>query len=330
VKWRRQKKDAGEQIKISIPEIWSDENGIALRGWVLTENGPPDELEVLLDGEPIPVVGWHDRHAVVEKYPEFNSGPRCGFWAYAPRAQAHKLLVRAKTGNRTKSKKWTVQAKATAPPAGESALFETFRQSANGGSLKVLEVGSRVVVPGSASRRALFSGARSYTGFDIYPDDNTDVVGDAHRLSAYFSEPFDAIFSLAVFEHLAAPWLVATEINRSLALGGLTFHQTHFAFPLHEQPADYWRFSEQGLRALFSPAFGFEVIASESTTPVRLHPADRSPHLLHLPSQPAFIHVSILAKKIHQLDATPTTDGNNRALADHAAANVPYPKPKSS
>src|ERR1043165_6505721 len=72
-------------------------------------------------------------------------------------------------------------------------------------------------------------------------------VGDAHELSKFFGTEFDAVFSLAVFEHFAMPWVVAAEINKVLKIGGLTFHSTHFAFPLHERPWDFWRYTGQSL-----------------------------------------------------------------------------------
>jgi len=308
VNWRRKTGSHAAEARISIPEVWSDENGIALRGWILTQDGPPDNLEIFLGDQRIPVVGWHERPDIVAKHPEFTSGPKCGFRAYLPRSPAYDFRIEARTGDQVVSKNWTVRPEANvhAPATSEPGLLERFRSRVNDEHLTLLEIGSRVVVPGSVSKRSLFPGAASYTGFDFYPDQNTDVVGDAHRLSSFFTERFDAVLSLAVLEHLAMPWVVAMEINKVLRIGGLTFHQTHFAFPLHEQPADYWRFSEQGLRALFSPALGFEVLGCESTGPVRLHPDQRTPELLHLPTQPAFIHVAILAKKIAGIDTSKT------------------------
>src|SRR5258708_27187495 len=80
--------------------------------------------------------------------------------------------------------------------------------------LRILEIGSREVTGPSISRRE-FSKAE-YVGFDFYPGDNVDVVGDAHRLSSYFAgdEKFDIIYSSACFEHFAMPWVVATEIAK--------------------------------------------------------------------------------------------------------------------
>lgn len=257
-----------------------------MRGWILTPDGPPDVLEIAIGGIRIPVLSWHPRPKIVAKHPEFRSGEDCGFWAYLPSGAKREVHIRARTGDHAFAT--TLRLPSQAPPAPSepagSTLFDRFCAAVNDQHLSVLEIGSRVVVPASRSKRALFPHAASYTGFDFYADNNTDVIGDAHKLSSYFNRQFDAAFSLAVFEHLAMPWLVALEINKVLRRGGLTFHQTHFAFPLHEQPADYWRFTGEGLRSLFSPAVGFGNVEFEYSDPVSLHPERRTSELIHLPS----------------------------------------------
>src|SRR5271168_1555390 len=57
-------------------------------------------------------------------------------------------------------------------------------QEYNKEGMRVLELGSRVVT--GSNLRPYFSRAE-YVGFDFYEDANVDVVGDAHRLSSYFS-----------------------------------------------------------------------------------------------------------------------------------------------
>jgi ubiquinone/menaquinone biosynthesis C-methylase UbiE len=91
---------------------------------------------------------------------------------------------------------------------------------ANKKGMKVLEIGSRWVT--GDYFKPYFSEA-DYVGFDFYPGKNVDVVGDAHKLSTYFKkdEKFDVIYSSAVFEHLAMPWLAALEISKLLKVGGL-------------------------------------------------------------------------------------------------------------
>ncbi len=123
--------------------------------------------------------------------------------------------------------------------------------------MKVLEIGSRNVT-GTVFRNKFHHA--EYTGFDYYPGENVDVVGDAHRLSSYFNEKFDLIFSSAVFEHLALPWLVSIEIIKLLKRGGYVFIETHYSFSSHERPWHFFQFSENALDVLFPEKFGMHCI----------------------------------------------------------------------
>lgn len=138
----------------------------------------------------------------------------------------------------------------------------------NKAGMRVLEIGSREVTGASTLRERLTKA--TYVGFDYYPGPNVDIVGDAHRLSRYFDEDeqFDLIYSSAVFEHLAMPWVVAEEISKRLKVGGMLFVETHFSFSSHERPWHFFQFSDMGLRALFSPALGFECIEATMTNPI--------------------------------------------------------------
>jgi hypothetical protein len=138
-------------------------------------------------------------------------------------------------------------------------------QLANKKGLRILEIGSREVV--SKSKRDLFPNAE-YIGFDIYEGPNVDVVGDAHKLSSYFNKKFDLIFSSAVFEHLAMPWVVAEEISQLLNINGYVFIETHYSFSSHERPWHFFQYSEQALKVLFSPALGFRCLEAGVSNPI--------------------------------------------------------------
>jgi len=133
--------------------------------------------------------------------------------------------------------------------------------------MKILEIGSRVVT--GSCFRSYFSKA-NYIGFDFYPGENVDVVGDAHKISSYFpkGEKFDVIFSSAVFEHLAMPWLVAVQISQLLKVGGIICIETHFSFSSHERPWHFFQYSDMGLKVLFSPALGFDCIEAGMCNPI--------------------------------------------------------------
>jgi SAM-dependent methyltransferase len=134
--------------------------------------------------------------------------------------------------------------------------------------MRILEIGSREVT-GASDARINFSNAE-YVGFDYYPGNNVDVVGDAHRLSSYFrnEDRFDIVYSSACFEHFAMPWIVATEIAKLLKVGGIVFIETHFSFSSHERPWHFFQFSDMALRVLFSEGLGFECIEAGMSNPI--------------------------------------------------------------
>lgn len=103
-----------------------------------------------------------------------------------------------------------------------------------------------------AIRNAL-PGLRSYLGLD-YPGTalglygtRPDVLGDAASLP--FSDArFDTVMLLDVLEHLARPELALAEARRVLRPGGRLLVTVPFAYPLHDMPHDYQRFTAPGLR----------------------------------------------------------------------------------
>ena len=119
--------------------------------------------------------------------------------------------------------------------------------------MKVLELGSRNVT-GDLFRDKFVNA--SYVGFDYYSGENVDIVGDAHQLSSYFDEKFDLVFSSAVFEHFALPWLVAVEIIKVLKKDGYVFIETHYSYSSHERPWHFFQYSENALDVLFPEKFG--------------------------------------------------------------------------
>lgn len=142
------------------------------------------------------------------------------------------------------------------------------RELGNRPGMRILEIGSREVT-GKSNARTEF-GEAEYVGFDFYPGENVDVVGDAHRLSSYFAENerFDIIYSSACFEHFAMPWVVACEIAKMLKVGGYVFVETHFSYSSHERPWHFFQFSDMALKVLFSQALGFECIEAGMSNPI--------------------------------------------------------------
>ena len=140
---------------------------------------------------------------------------------------------------------------------------------------QVLEVGSRA--RSGITRREMVPKGWDYTGLDVIDGPNVDIVGDAHELTSLFpKQRFDAVFAFSVLEHLLMPWKFVAELNRVLQVGAVGLFTTHQCWPMHDQPWDFWRFSDQAWNALFNKATGFEIIDAQMGEPAyvvaqRLH-----------------------------------------------------------
>ena len=161
----------------------------------------------------------------------------------------------------------------------------------------VMELGTRRVAgqPTTVRKDWLTPHAGEYLKVDFQAGEDVDIVADVHSLSATLGENrCDGIIACSVFEHVQYPWIAALEICRVLKPGGLVFVQTHHAYPLHGYPSDYWRFTEAGLRSLFHPQIGYELVGTRSDFPCYIV-SEREPHLVLHPSH---LNVIITARKV--------------------------------
>ena len=86
-----------------------------------------------------------------------------------------------------------------------------------------------------------------------YP--TTDVLGIGECLP-FKSNSFDAVFSLAVLEHVKDPFKCAQEIERVLKPGGKIYIAVPFLQPFHGYPDHYYNMTMNGLKNLFSEQIG--------------------------------------------------------------------------
>jgi SAM-dependent methyltransferase len=104
-------------------------------------------------------------------------------------------------------------------------------------------------------------GWRKYGGnalrLDTNPRCRPDILADIQTHTGLPEESFDTILALDVLEHLRYPHRAAAEISRILKPGGLLYVTVPFCFPRHGK--EYYRFSDLGLRDLFSD-FDTEII----------------------------------------------------------------------
>ncbi len=283
--------------RIIIESSWSTDTALGIKGWVANHNKLTKDVNVSVGGVSVPITSWLDNENDIEN--------RRDFWVQIPRTAQHKATFKVAQGNKNYTRHVTFNGSAPQPPVGFSdadGIFDEFVKMVNEQHLNVLEIGSRILPPKTHGLKNLFPQAASYTGFDYYPDSNTDVVGDAHALSSYFEgKKFDAVFSIAVMEHLAMPWVVAMEINKILKTGGITCHLIPFAWPAHELPWDFWRCSDEGLKVLFSKPIGYETIKAGMCNPIHMY-FDKLNGREAFPTVPCFGCSTILTKKVHDVN----------------------------
>jgi SAM-dependent methyltransferase len=94
-------------------------------------------------------------------------------------------------------------------------------------------------------------GRRRIINLDIFPHGEAHIVADGHYLP-FVDQVFDGVYMFAVLEHVSNPFVIAQEVARVLKPGGFVLAAAPFIHPRHSSPSDYFRFTDDGLRQLFS------------------------------------------------------------------------------
>jgi len=94
---------------------------------------------------------------------------------------------------------------------------------------------------------------------EIRSKDPLDVMGNSLCLP-YKDETFDSILCTEVLEHVSDPSALFKEAARVLKNGGNLVLTTPMCCPLHEEPHDYFRYTQYGLEVLSKRA-GMKVIS---------------------------------------------------------------------
>jgi SAM-dependent methyltransferase len=87
-----------------------------------------------------------------------------------------------------------------------------------------------------------------------------DVVAPAEKLP-FRDGSLGLVVAQEVLEHLPDPHATLAEIARVLRPGGIVYVQTPWMLGWHSGPHDFWRFSREGMAALFGEAFVVEEVA---------------------------------------------------------------------
>lgn len=113
----------------------------------------------------------------------------------------------------------------------------------------VLEIGSRVHVPGAwwLVNRDLARG--QWTGTDMQPGEGVDVVADMHEPPPEWRGRFTGVLCSEVLEHVRRPTKFLEATRATMRPGSMIIVTTLFSFPEHGFPDDYRRWTRAGLEA---------------------------------------------------------------------------------
>lgn len=115
---------------------------------------------------------------------------------------------------------------------------------------KILEIGSGPLVKGKwhYSTEHLFDKSNSFLKSDILKTYGHPIV-DVTNLK--YKNEFDVILCLNVLEHVYDFKSAIENMHKALKKGGVAVIAVPVFYPLHDEPGDYWRFTEHSLRKLF-------------------------------------------------------------------------------
>ncbi|WP_375396493.1 class I SAM-dependent methyltransferase [uncultured Sphingomonas sp.] len=149
------------------------------------------------------------------------------------------------------------------------ALYKAVREAAAGFRGAVLDFGC-----GSKPYRSLFTNVDSYVGVDIeqsghdHKTSEVDVFYDGQHLP-FDTASFDGVVAFEVFEHVFNLPEILGEIGRVLRPGGRLMFSVPFAWPEHEQPYDFARYTSFGIHHVLEQAGYREVRIRKSNDSVR-------------------------------------------------------------
>jgi len=102
-----------------------------------------------------------------------------------------------------------------------------------------------------------------YVALDREKRAEIDILGDAYNIPRHGE--FDTVLCTSVLEHLEEPVLALEEMNKALRPGGHIILTTNFIWHIHEEPRDFFRYTEYGLRYILERS-GYEIVDLEPIT----------------------------------------------------------------
>lgn len=113
----------------------------------------------------------------------------------------------------------------------------------------VMETGSAHTE--SSDRIRKFAPAKKYFGVDMQPGPLVDIQHDLEKDPIGVIPEVDVVFCFSLLEHTPNPWRVAENLQKVLKPGGLLLLSVPFQWRYHGHPKDYYRYTFDGIEALF-------------------------------------------------------------------------------
>ena len=123
---------------------------------------------------------------------------------------------------------------------------------------RVLEIGSGKLVKGKEAYSAvhIFNDVAEFRQSDLNPDYGHEAL-DITAME--ITQAYDLILCLNVLEHVYDYPSAVKNLHAALVDGGRLVVAVPFAFPLHDEPHDYYRYTEFALRRMLSAFSKVEV-----------------------------------------------------------------------
>lgn len=153
----------------------------------------------------------------------------------------------------------------------QSILIQKYHEDFKG---PFLEIGSKDY-GSTQDMRSIFSSRGTYIGIDLEAGIGVDITMDMTEDfqvidSALNRTRFGTIFCLSVLEHCSNPFKMAENIVKLLKSNGKLVVSVPFSWKIHAYPNDYWRFTPEGVKLLFSE-IQFDTDKCVASTPKKNH-----------------------------------------------------------
>jgi hypothetical protein len=114
---------------------------------------------------------------------------------------------------------------------------------------RTLIIGSHLYGDAKIDRRSLYA---DVVGIDLESGRGVDRVLNMECEMPADLGTFDHVECMSVLEHSPRPWLIAQNIERVMNEGATLFLTVPFVWDYHPYSSDYFRFTQEGVRSMFS------------------------------------------------------------------------------